>query len=226
MRNVFSSIEQGIEAVAQGRMIVVVDSEDREDEGDFLMAAELVTPRTIHFMITEARGQLCMPVSQDIAERLALKSMIPANGIGDQPRFAIPLDHRTCKSGISPLERACTIRAIVDSTTGPDDFVRPGHIFPLIAEAEGVLSRQGHTEAAVDLARLAGLTPAGVLCEICSSDGMHTADRSELIRIARRFGLHIITIDDLIAYRRRHPAFRTVNGRNGVAAVTPVGLNP
>src|SRR4051794_3417465 len=105
MRNVFSSIEQAIEAVSQGRMIVVVDSEVREDEGDFLMAAELVTPRSIHFMITEARGQLCMPVSQEIAQRLALKSMMPPNSNSDVPRFAIPLDHRTCKSGISPLER-------------------------------------------------------------------------------------------------------------------------
>ncbi|MEX2287632.1 MAG: 3,4-dihydroxy-2-butanone-4-phosphate synthase [Planctomycetaceae bacterium] len=226
MRNLFSSVEQAIEAVAQGRIIVVVDSEDREDEGDFFIAAELVTPRTIHFMISEARGQLCMPVMPDIAQRLALKSMVPPNGDGDRPRFAIPIDHRTCRSGISPLERACTIRAIVDSTSGPDDFGRPGHIFPLIAEPNGVLTRQGHTEAAVDLARLAGLTPAGVLCEICSNDGLHTADRPELIRVARRFGLHIITIDDLIAYRRRNPEGRSVAGRNGVAKAASIGVNP
>jgi 3,4-dihydroxy-2-butanone 4-phosphate synthase len=109
------------------------------------------------------------------------------------------------------MERACTIKAMVDPTTGPEDFVRPGHIFPLIAEADGVLARQGHTEASVDLARYAGVAPAGLLCEICSKDGLHTADRSELVALARKFGLHIITIDDLIAFRRQHP-----HGRNGV----------
>ena len=222
MRTVFSSVEQAIEAMAQGRVIVVLDSEDREDEGDFVVAAEFVTPRTVHFLITHGRGQLCMPVMPDVAERLALQSMVPPGRVGEQPRFAVPIDYRTCKSGISPLERASTIRAVADPTTTADDFVRPGHIFPLIAEPNGVLARQGHTEAAVDLVHYAGLAPAAVLCEICSNDGLHTADRSELIAVAKRFGLHIITIDDLIAFRRRNPDGRDVVKRNGVVPVSPV----
>lgn len=226
MRNAFSSVEQGIEAIAQGRIVIVVDSEEREDEGDFVAAADRVTPWMIHFMISQGRGQLCLPVAPEIAERLALKRM-PANTTGiEQPRFAVPIDHRSCKSGISPLERASTIRAIVDSSTGPDDFVRPGHIFPLIAEAGGVLSRQGHTEASVDLVRFAGLTPVALLCEICSNDGLHTADRSELIAIAKEFDLHILTIDDLIEFRKQHPEGRNGVARMGIApAVAPVTLD-
>ena len=222
MNSPFSSIEQAIHAMAQGKIIIVVDSEEREDEGDFMVAAELVTPQIIHFMISQGRGQLCMPVTAEIAERLALKRMVTNNGPGDQPRFAVPIDHRTCKSGISPLERSCTIRAAIDPHSGPDDFVRPGHVFPLIAEANGVLSRQGHTEAAVDLARYSGLTPAGILCEICSKDGLHTAGRSELITLSRRFDLHLITIDDLIEYRRKHFYGPAAFGRNGAA----VGASP
>lgn len=226
MRNAFSSVEQGIEAIAQGRIIIVVDSEEREDEGDFVAAAEKVTPWMIHFMISQGRGQLCMPVSPEIAERIALKRM-PSNCPGtDHPRFAIPVDHRTCKSGISPLERASTVRAIVDPSTGPDDFVRPGHIFPLIAEAGGVLVRQGHTEASVELARFAGLTPAGLLCEVCSSDGLHTADRSELRALAKEFDLHILTIDDLVEFRKHHPDARNGAKRIGIkSAVVSVPLD-
>jgi 3,4-dihydroxy 2-butanone 4-phosphate synthase/GTP cyclohydrolase II len=226
MRTEFSSVEQGIEAIAQGRIIIVVDSEDREDEGDFVAAAECATPRMIHFMISQGRGQLCMSVAPEIAERLALKRMVTNSAGLETPRFAVPVDHRTCKSGISPLERASTVRAMVDPSSRPEDFVRPGHIFPLIAEAGGLVVRQGHTEATVELARYAGLAPAGLLCEICSSDGLHTADRSELVAIARRHGLHMITIDDLIEFRRQHP-----EGRNGVArpglasAVSPLSLD-
>ena len=217
MNSPFSSIEQAIHAMAQGKILIVVDSEEREDEGDFMVAAELVTPQIIHFMISQGRGQLCMPVAAEIAERLALKRMVSGSGLGDQPRFAVPIDHRTCKSGISPLERSCTIRAAIDPHSKPDDFVRPGHVFPLIAEANGVLSRQGHTEAAVDLARYAGLTPAGILCEICSQDGLHTAGRGELISLSRSFDLHLIAIDDLIEFRQKHVHTPTVVRRNGAA---------
>lgn len=202
MKSQFSSIEAAVEAAADGQILIVVDSEDREDEGDFFIAADMVTPAAIHFMISEGRGQLCMPVMPELASRLALKPMVRMNGNGDQPRFAIPLDHRSCRSGISPVERALTIQAMVDPNSGPDAFVRPGHIFPLVAEPAGVLSRMGHTEAAVDLSRLAGLTPAGVLCEICSRDGRQMAGRSELHQIASRFGLHVITIDDLVDFRK------------------------
>jgi 3,4-dihydroxy 2-butanone 4-phosphate synthase/GTP cyclohydrolase II len=213
----FSSIEQGIEALADGQVIIVVDSEEREDEGDFLVAAELVTPAAIHFMISQGRGQLCMPVMPETAARLALRPMVTESGAaGDQPRFAVPIDHRACRSGISPLERVFTIQAMIDRNSRPDDFVRPGHIFPLIAQPGGVLSRAGHTEASVDLARYAGLSPAGVLCEICSSDGQNMAGRAELFSIAQQFGLHVITIDDLIEYRRRH-----VSGRQWNSAAPP-----
>jgi 3,4-dihydroxy 2-butanone 4-phosphate synthase / GTP cyclohydrolase II len=205
MRNLYSSVEDAIEALAHGRVIVVVDSEEREDEGDFVAAADLVTPATIHFMISEGRGQLCMPVAPEIAERLAFRPMVPQVGNLAQPRFAIPVDHRSCKSGISPIERALTVRAIVDPATGPQDFICPGHIFPLIANAKGVLARQGHTEATVDLLRYGGLTAAGLLCEVCSNDGLNTANRDELHAIARTFDLHVITIDDLISFRRNNP---------------------
>jgi len=210
MKHDFSRIEEAIGATAQGQVLIVVDSEDREDEGDFFIAADLVTPEAIHFMISEGRGQLCMPVMPDVATRLLLKSMVDIKECGEQPRFAIPLDHRSCRSGISPAERAFTIRAMVDPSSRANDFVRPGHIFPLVAEPAGVLSRTGHTEAAVDLSRYAGLTPAGVLCEICSQDGQQMAKRAELHRLADRFGLHMVAIDDLIAFRKR-----VSNGNNG-----------
>jgi len=217
MKDDFSRIEDAIEATAQGQVLIVVDSADREDEGDFFIAADLVTPEAIHFMITEGRGQLCMPVTPDTATRLALEPMVDRVECGEQPRFAIPLDHRTCRSGISPVERAFTIRAMVDPTSAAKDFLRPGHIFPLVAEPAGVLSRTGHTEAAVDLSRYAGRNPAGVLCEICSRDGRQMAGRAELHGMARRFGLRIVAIDDLVQYRKR-----TSNGKkeNVAGAVT------
>lgn len=212
MKREFSPIEAALEATAEGQILIVVDAEDREDEGDFFIAADMVTPAAVHFMISQGRGQLCMPVMSDLASRLALKPMVNTKGNGEQPRFAIPVDHRTCRSGISPVERARTIRAMVDPNSRSEDFVRPGHIFPLVAEPAGVLSRTGHTEAAVDLSRYAGLAAAGVLCEICSRDGLQMAGRSELHEIARRFRLRIITIDDLIEYRKR--ASNRNNGLN------------
>jgi 3,4-dihydroxy 2-butanone 4-phosphate synthase/GTP cyclohydrolase II len=197
----YSSIEAAIEAIAEGRVLIAVDSQERENEGDFLAAAELTTPAMIHFMVSQGRGQLCMPVSPRVAQRLDLTPMVACADL-ETPRFAIPVDHRECKTGISPLERASTIRAMLDPFSTPRDFVRPGHIFPLIAQEEGVLRRPGHTEAAVDLARLAGLAPAGVLCEICSRDGLHMACGQELWEIAHEFRLPVITIDDLIQFRR------------------------
>jgi len=197
----YSSIEAAVEAIAEGRVVIAVDSEDRENEGDFLAAAELTTPATIHFMISQGRGQLCMPVSPGIAERLELTPMVACTDL-ETPRFAVPVDHRDCKTGISPLERATTIQAMIDPFSSPRDFVRPGHIFPLIAQEEGVLRRPGHTEAAVDLARLAGLAPAGLLCEICSRDGLYMACAQELWEIAGEFRLPVITVDDLIDFRR------------------------
>ncbi|MBI3469018.1 MAG: 3,4-dihydroxy-2-butanone-4-phosphate synthase [Planctomycetes bacterium] len=198
----YSSVEEAVEAIADGRIVIVVDAEDRENEGDFVAAAEKIAPQVIHFMITHGRGQLCMPLLPPTARRLDLTPMVPQKTLA-LPRFTIPVDHRRCRTGISPEERALTIRAIVDPNTGPEDFVRPGHVFPLIAQTRGVLRRVGHTEAAVDLARLAGLTPAGVLCEICSRDGLHMASGPELQELASQFGMPIITIGHLVAFRRR-----------------------
>ncbi|TWU05206.1 Riboflavin biosynthesis protein RibBA [Symmachiella macrocystis] len=202
-RNHFSTIETAIEATANGKVLIIVDSEEREDEGDFFIAAEAITPNAVHFMISEGRGQLCMPLLPELATQLALEPMISSNRDKDQPRFAIPVDHRSCRSGISPHERSLTIRAMIDTKSRPEDFTRPGHVFPLLAEAGGVLSRTGHTEAAVDLCRLAGLSGAGVICEVCSRDGIGMARRPELTKIANQFDLHMITIDDLVQFRER-----------------------
>lgn len=198
----FSRVEQGVESLAAGRVIIVVDSEDRENEGDFVAAAESITPETIYFMAQQGCGQLCVPVLPDVAERLELTPMVPHNLDPTAPRFTIPIDHRTCASGISPLERAVSIQFMLDEESRAEDFLKPGHIFPLIARPEGVLQRTGHTEAAVDLARLAGLTPAGVLCEVCSRDRRRMATRDELFEIADEFNLVVITIDDLVDLRR------------------------
>jgi 3,4-dihydroxy 2-butanone 4-phosphate synthase/GTP cyclohydrolase II len=195
----YSKLDDALECLAQGRIVIVADSEDRENEADFLVAAEKVTAESVQFMISEGRGQLCMPVLPQIARRLNLKPMVPRKS-SHMPCFAIPVDHNLCKTGISPKERAFTIRMIVDDSTRPQDFCRPGHIFPLIAREGGLLERQGHTEATIDLVRLSGLVPAGVLCEICSRDGQHMATGDELLEIAKRFNLPIITIDDVIRF--------------------------
>lgn len=197
----FSSVEEGIEAVAAGRAVIVLDSEERENEGDFVAAAETITPQLIDFMVRQGRGQLCVPVLPDVAARLDLKLMVDGND-DSAPRFTIPIDHRSCGTGISPLARAISIQFMLEPEARAEDFVRPGHIFPLIARPGGVLQRTGHTEAAVDLARLAGRTPAGVLCEICSRDGMNMANRDELMGIAAEFNIPIITVDALVEFRR------------------------
>jgi 3,4-dihydroxy 2-butanone 4-phosphate synthase/GTP cyclohydrolase II len=192
-----STFDDALRALAQGRIIIVADSEDRENEADFLIAAERVTAESVHFMISHGRGQLCMPVSAEIARRLNLKPMVPRKSLG-MPCFAVPVDHALCKTGISPKERAFTIRKMVDESSRPEDFCRPGHIFPLLARAGGLRERQGHTEATIDLMRLAGLAPAGVLCEICSRDGEHMATGEELIDLAKTLNVPMITIADVI----------------------------
>ena len=204
----FSTVEQAIQAVAWGLPVIVLDPADRENEGDFIVAAEKVTPEMVHFLITHARGLLCMSVLPDTGRRLQLTPMVGQGTNGTDTPFAVPLDHRRCSTGISPADRALTIRAIVDPSSLAEDFERPGHLFPLIAQPGGVLCRVGHTEAAVDLVRLAGLRPAGVLCEICSQDGMHMAKLDELFQIASDHRLPIITIEALIDYRRRTEGHR------------------
>lgn len=197
----FSSIEEAVDAIGAGRVIIVVDAEDRENEGDFICAAEKVTAETINFMITHGRGQLCMPILPDVSERLELHPMVESNTAPLGTNYTVPVDHRSTRTGITAAERARTILAICDPTSVPLDFNRPGHLFPLVAKEGGVLRRAGHTEAAVDLARMAGLSPAGCLCEVLDHEG-DRASRDALRQLAKEFDLPIISIEQLIAYRR------------------------
>jgi 3,4-dihydroxy 2-butanone 4-phosphate synthase/GTP cyclohydrolase II len=197
----FSKIEEALEAIAEGRVVIVVDDEKRENEGDFVVAAEKATPETIEFMITHGRGQLCMPIMPDLARKLELHPMVETNTAPHRTPFTVPVDHISCRTGISAEERSRTIRAIIDPATRPDDLARPGHLFPLVAMEGGVLRRAGHTEATVDLVRLAGLKPAGVLIEIL--DGIGVASREKLHEMATTFHLPIVSIEMLIGYRRR-----------------------
>jgi 3,4-dihydroxy 2-butanone 4-phosphate synthase/GTP cyclohydrolase II len=196
-----STIDAAVRAVARGKIVVVMDDENRENEGDFICAAEKVTAELVNFMITHGRGLPCVPILPDVCRRLDLPPMVDVNTAPLGTGYTVPVDHRDCRTGITAQERALTVRTIVDPASKPSDFVRPGHMYPLEAKEGGVLRRAGHTEAAVDLARLAGLTPAGLLCEILNEKG-DRASRQELYETARRFHLEIITIEDLIRYRR------------------------
>jgi 3,4-dihydroxy 2-butanone 4-phosphate synthase/GTP cyclohydrolase II len=207
MKPALCRIEDALEALSVGLLAIVVDSEDRENEGDFIVAAEKVTPQIVHFLISQGRGQVCMPITRETAQRLQLEPMVGGQG-KEMPNFTVPVDHFTCKTGISPFERCATIHAVVDEESRPDHFVRPGHLFPLVARDGGVLVRQGHTEASVDLVRMAGLQPAAVLCEICSSDGLNMATRDELLEMAADYRLPIVTIDALVEYRQKEEASR------------------
>jgi 3,4-dihydroxy 2-butanone 4-phosphate synthase/GTP cyclohydrolase II len=201
MTSHFSTIDAAVAAIRRGGVIIVVDAEDRENEGDFIAAAEKVGPEIVNFMITHGRGQLCMPVLPEVCERLKIPLMCESNTAPLGTNFTVPVDHRSSKTGITAQERAQTIRAMLDPASKPADFVRPGHLFPLVAKEGGVLRRAGHTEAAVDLARLAGLAPAGVLCEILDGEG-NRANRKLLFDLARQHKLEIISIEELIRYRR------------------------
>lgn len=197
----FSSMEDAVAAIARGDVVIVVDAEDRENEGDFVCAASRATPEVVNFMISQGRGQVCMPILPDVARRLELPMMVESNSTPLGTAFTVPVDHRTARTGITAAERATAIAAILDPATTPADFVRPGHLFPLVAKEGGVLRRAGHTEAAVDLARLAGLPPAGVLCEILDDTG-ERANRDTLFALARTHRLEIISIEQLIRHRR------------------------
>lgn len=197
----FSTVEAAVAAIARGEVVIVVDAEDRENEGDFICAAEKVTPAIVNFMITQGRGQLCMPILPEVRDRLKLEAMVDENTAPLGTNFTVPVDHRTARTGITAGERAATILEICNPDSRPADFVRPGHLFPLVAKEGGVLRRAGHTEAAVDLARMAGLTPAGALCEILDQDG-DRASRDRLVDLARQHNLELISIEQLIAYRR------------------------
>jgi 3,4-dihydroxy 2-butanone 4-phosphate synthase / GTP cyclohydrolase II len=193
----FSTVGEAVEALAGGRAIILLDAEDRENEGDLLVAAELITPHMIHFMLIEARGQLCMPVDVETADRVKLSPLVKDAELS-LPRFTIPVDHRRCSTGVSPLDRSITIRQLASESSAPQDFIAPGHIFPLIARPGGLAERLGHTEAAIEFTRLAGLRSCAVLCEICSSDGLNMACRDELLEMSARFKLPITTIDAVV----------------------------
>jgi len=196
-----NTIEEAIAEIAAGRMVVVVDDEDRENEGDLIITAEKVTPDDINFMATYARGLICAPLTGERLDDLELEQMVTQNTESMETAFTVSVDASATHTGISAFERAATVKALIDPQTRPQDLRRPGHIFPLRAKEGGVLRRAGHTEATVDLARLAGLYPAGVCCEIMNDDGS-MARTPELFRFARKHNLKMIAVADLIKYRR------------------------
>jgi 3,4-dihydroxy 2-butanone 4-phosphate synthase/GTP cyclohydrolase II len=205
-KSVFAPIEDAIEAIRQGQMIIVVDDEDRENEGDLTIAAEKITPEAINFMAKYGRGLICMPMTEQRLEELDIPDMVPQNTSRFGTAFMVTIEaKRLTSTGISAADRAATVLAAIDPSTRPSDLSRPGHTFPLKARAGGVLVRAGQTEAAVDLARMAGLYPAGVICEIQNDDGS-MARVPQLTRFAKRHKLLMITIADLIQYRMRNEA--------------------
>jgi 3,4-dihydroxy 2-butanone 4-phosphate synthase/GTP cyclohydrolase II len=201
-RPIFASIDQAIAELQAGRMIVVVDDEDRENEGDLLIAAEMITPEAINFMATHARGLVCLALTGERADALELSEMVARNTSQGGTAFTVSIDAKGhgVSTGISAYDRSHTILAAIDSRTRPEDLARPGHVFPLRARRDGVLERRGHTEAAVDLARLAGLDPSGVICEILNSDGT-MARLTDLNHFCARHRFAMVTVADLVQHR-------------------------
>ncbi len=200
MGKTFSSIPDAVEAIRQGNVVIVLDDEQRENEGDFICAAELATAETMN-LVMSGRGDFCMPVLPETAERLKLTPLVERNTAPLATAFLTPIDHHTAKTGITADERATCVRAAANPQSRAEEFVRPGHVHVLLAKEGGVLRRAGHTEAAVDLARMAGLAPLGVLCEVLDDRG-DRATRDQLLQVAEDRGLEIITIEELIRYRR------------------------
>lgn len=200
MPHEFSSVQDAVQAIARGEVIIVVDAEDRENEGDYICAAEKATPEVLNFIMS-GRGIPCLSVLPDVCERLQLRPIVEDNTAPLGTAYMTPIDHRSARTGITAEERSTTIREAVHPESRADHFVRPGHVLPLLAKEGGVLRRAGHTEAAVDLARMAGLSPAGVLCEVLNEQG-ERASREQLLEIAERHQLAIISIEALIAHRR------------------------
>ena len=197
----FATIEEALEDIRQGKMVIVVDSEDRENEGDLVMAAEKVTPQAINFMASKAKGLICVSITKERAEELELPPMVVDNTAPYKTAFTISVDAvEGTTTGISAYDRAITVKKLADPKAKAKDFARPGHIFPIIARKGGVLERTGHTEASLDLARLAGLYPAGVMCEIMNEDGT-MARLPQLEEFAKKYGLKIVKIEDLVRYR-------------------------
>ena len=217
----FSTIEEAVEDIRRGRFVIVVDDEDRENEGDLIMAAEKVTADVINFFVTHGRGLICVPMPQERMDELELQQMVNKNTAKLGTRFTVSVDVvKGTTTGISAQDRAITIKALVDSKTKPDDLARPGHIFPIQSVDGGVLTRAGHTEATVDLCRLAGLAPLGILCEIMDDDGT-MARVPRLMELAVKFDLKIITIQDLIVYRNTNQ--KLVQRMNSVNLPTKLG---
>ena len=200
-----NSIESAIKDIRDGKIVIVVDDKNRENEGDFLASAELVTPEIINFMATHGRGLICAPITENISKKLGLNLMVGTNTDPQDTAFTVSIDLKGSgvTTGISASDRAATIRALIDKKTKANQFSKPGHVFPLVAKSGGVLRRTGHTEAAIDLPRLAGLKPAGVIVEIMNKDGT-MARVPDLIKVASKFSLKIISIEDLVAYRMEH----------------------
>ncbi|MFJ5716754.1 bifunctional 3,4-dihydroxy-2-butanone-4-phosphate synthase/GTP cyclohydrolase II [Neobacillus sp. NPDC093127] len=199
----FHTIEEAIEDLKKGKIIIVVDDENRENEGDFLVLADFATPENINFMATHGRGLICTPISKELAERLDLHPMVQHNTDNHQTAFTVSIDYKNTTTGISAFERSETILQLLDPNVISSDFRRPGHVFPLVAKENGVLERNGHTEAAVDFAKLCGVQPAGVICEIMSDNG-EMARVPELMKLAEMYELKLVTIADLIRYRYQH----------------------
>lgn len=199
----FSNIEEAIEDLKKGKIVIVCDDEDRENEGDFVVIGEYATPENINFMATYGRGLICVPISEEIANQFELYPMVTENTDTHGTAFTVSIDHHTSTTGISAFERSNTVLQLLNEEGSAKDFRRPGHMFPLIAKSGGVIERPGHTEAAVDLARLSGAKQVGVICEIMNEDGT-MARVPELIHIAKKFQLKMITIKDLIEYRQKN----------------------
>ena len=200
----FHTITEAIEDIRAGKMIIVVDDEDRENEGDFLMAADKVTPEAVNIMVKHGRGLVCVPITRHRAHELNLDYMVTEGADPDEAAFTISVDHKKLTTtGISAPDRSNTIKEMINPKASPKDFRRPGHVFPLIGVDGGVLRRAGHTEAAIDFARLADCAPAGIICEIMHDDG-DMARLPELIELSRKFNMKLVTIKDLIAYRMKH----------------------
>ncbi len=206
MKNKFNSIEEAILDFKNGKPLIVVDDEDRENEGDIIVAAEFATPEIINFMASYAKGLICMPMEQELLDRLKIGQMVEHNTDNHETAFTVSIDYKDTTTGISAFERSKTITMAVSDNVKGSDFRRPGHIFPLAAKSGGVLKRTGHTEAAVDLAKLAGLKPAGAICEIMKDDGT-MARVPELMEFSEKHDIKIITIEDLIAYRMKEESF-------------------
>ena len=203
----FNTIKEAISDFKKGKFVIVIDDENRENEGDFIIAAEKITPEAVNFMATHAKGLMCVGLTEKRAKELRLDLMVAENTALHNTRFTISVDYtKGTTTGISASDRAATIKALADSGTNPDDLGRPGHIFPIIARPGGVLRRTGHTEASVDLAMIAGLKPVSVMCEIMDENG-EMARGEALYKIARKFGLKLITVEDLIEYRRKHERY-------------------